>query len=407
MTLTMQTWLSVIGIGEDGLAGLSPIARSLLDRADIIVGGDRHLAMLPNDDPREQLSWTSPLDATLDEILRRRGQSVCVLASGDPMCHGIGVTLTRRIPLAEMTIISAPSAFSLACARLGWSLAEVETFSLTNRPVATIATALSPDAHLLVLSANKTTPAHVATLLTQRGFGRSKITVLEHMGGIQERQVEGIANTWDLQNVSDLNTLAIVCHADPGTVPLSRIVGLPDDAYHHDGQLTKREVRSITLSTLAPLPGELLWDVGAGCGSIAIEWLRSHPRCRAIAIERHPTRLQMIADNASALGVPHLKLVEGDAPTALQELPQPDAIFVGGGATADRLLDICWNALRPGGRLVVNAVTIESEQIVLHYHGLYGGDLIRIGIQRAAAIGTFLGWKPLIPVTQWKAIKPL
>ncbi len=402
----MQTWLSVIGIGEDGLTGLSPIARSLVDQAEVLVGGDRHLAMLPQDDLRERLSWTSPIDVTIDEILHRRGQHVCVLASGDPMCHGIGVTLTRRIPLSEMMIIPAPSAFSLACARLGWSLAEVETFSLTNRPVSTIAPALSPDAHLLILSANKTTPAHVATLLTQRGFGRSKITVLEHMGGIQERQIEGTAHKWDLQNVSDLNTLAIVCSADPGTVPLSRTVGLPDDAYHHDGQLTKREVRAITLSTLAPLPGELLWDVGAGCGSIGIEWLRSHPRCRAIAIERHPTRLQTIADNASALGVPHLKIIEGDAPTALQELPQPNAIFIGGGVTADRLLDVCWNALRPGGRLVVNAVTIESEQIVLQYHRLYGGDLIRIGIQRVDAIGTFLGWKPLIPVTQWKAIKP-
>ncbi len=403
----MQTWLSVIGIGEDGIAGLSQIARSLLDRAEVLVGGTRHLAMLPQDDRREKLAWSSPLEATVDEIIRRRGQAVCVLASGDPMCHGVGVTLTRRIPISEMIIVPAPSAFSLACARLGWSLAEVETFSLTNRPVSTIATALSPDARLLILSANKTTPHHVAELLTQRGFGRSKITILEHMGGIQERQTEATANTWDIQNLSDLNTLAIVCRADPGTVPLSRTVGLPDDAYHHDGQLTKREVRSITLSTLAPLPGELLWDVGAGCGSIAIEWLRSHSRCRAIAIERHPTRLQYIADNASALGVPHLKIVAGDAPTVLQDLPQPDAIFIGGGATADRLLELCWSALRPGGRLVVNAVTIESEQIVLQSQRLYGGDLIRIGIQRADAIGSFLGWKPLIPVTQWKSVKPL
>ncbi len=403
----MQTWLSVIGIGEDGIAGLGQIARSLLDLAEVIVGGDRHLAMLPKDDRRKKLAWASPLDATLDEILRLRGQSICVLASGDPMCHGIGVTLTRRIPISEMIIIPAPSAFSLACARLGWPLAEVETFSLTNRPVSTIITALSPNSRLLILSANKTTPAHVAELLTQRGFGCSKITLLEHMGGTQERQTEGTANTWDIQDLSDLNTLAILCIADPSTVPLSRTVGLPDDAYHHDGQLTKREVRSITLSTLAPLPGELLWDVGAGCGSIAIEWLRSHPRCCAIAIERHPTRLKYIADNASTLGVPHLKIVAGDAPTVLQDLPQPDAIFIGGGVTVDRLLDFCWRALRPGGRLVVNAVTIESEQMILQYQRLYGGDLIRIGIQRAEAIGSFLGWKPLIPVTQWKAIKPL
>ena len=403
----MQTWLSVVGIGEDGIAGLSQIARSLLDQAVVVVGGDRHLAMLPKNDPRERLAWASPLEGTIAQILHRRGQNVCVLASGDPMCHGVGVTLTRHIPLTEMKIIPAPSAFSLACARLGWPLADIETFSLTHRPVSTIVPALAPDARLIILSANRNTPAHVANLLTQRGFGRSQITILEHMGGLQERQTECTANAWGIQNLSDLNTLAIVCHADPATVLLSRTAGLPDDAYHHDGQLTKREVRSLTLSTLAPLPGELLWDVGAGCGSIAIEWSRTHVRCRAIAIERHPIRLQHIADNALALGVPQLKIVAGEAPAALQDLPQPDAIFIGGGVTIDRLLEVCWTALRPGGRLVVNAVTIESEQIVLQSQQLYGGDLVRIGIQRVAPIGSFSGWKPLIPVTQWKAIKPL
>ncbi|MDB9512120.1 precorrin-6y C5,15-methyltransferase (decarboxylating) subunit CbiE [Kamptonema animale CS-326] len=408
-----QKWLSVVGIGEDGLSGLTAIAQSLIDSAKFIVGGARHLAMLPKDD-REKLVWTSPIEATIDEIIRRQGQPVCILASGDPMCHGIGVTLTRRIPISQITIIPAASAFSLACARLGWPLAEIETFSLTNRPIAAIASAFYPGARLLVLSADKHTPAKVAAILTERGFGDSQIAVLERMGGELERVIEGIAATWEATDLADLNTIAIAIRraegiaalATPGTFLLPRISGLPDSAFHHDGQLTKREVRAITLSTLAPIPGELLWDVGAGCGSIAIEWMRSHRHCRAIAIERHPTRLQYIADNAAALGVPNLKIVAGEAPEALKDLPQPDAIFIGGGATTDTLFETCWNALRSHGRLVVNAVTIESELKVLQWHSQYGGELIRISIDRTVAIGSFLSWKPSAPITQWIAFKP-
>ncbi|NQE38358.1 precorrin-6y C5,15-methyltransferase (decarboxylating) subunit CbiE [Microcoleus asticus] len=401
----MHKWLSVVGIGEDGLSGLSAIARCLLDRSQVVVGGARHLAMLPTDDTREQLLWASPLQATVDEIIRRRGQSVCVLASSDPMCHGIGVTLSRQIPISEMTVIPAASAFSLACARLGWALADVETFSLTNRPIASIALALSPGARLLVLSGDRHTPGKVAELLTQRGFGSSLMTVFERMGGNSERRMEGVAAAWNAADLADLNTIAIAVAADRETLLFPRTAGLPDAAYRHDGQLTKREVRAVTLSALAPIPGELLWDVGAGCGSIAIEWMRSHPRCRAIAIERHPTRLQYIAENASTLGVPELEIVAGEAPEALTNLPQPDAIFIGGGVTAETVLETCWNALGEGGRLVVNAVTVESEFKVLQWHDRYGGELIRIGIQRVGAIGSFQGWKPLVPVTQWAVVK--
>ncbi|MEG4230417.1 precorrin-6y C5,15-methyltransferase (decarboxylating) subunit CbiE [Microcoleus sp. N9_B2] len=402
---SMHKWLSVVGIGEDGLSGLSPIARSLLDRSKIVVGGARHLAMLPTDDTREKLVWASPLQTTIDDIIRRRGESVCVLASGDPMCHGIGVTLSRRIPISEMTVIPAASAFSLACARLGWALADVETFSLTNRPIASIALALSPGARLLVLSADRHTPGKVADLLTLRGFGSSLMTVFERMGSEAERRIEGVAAAWNVADLADLNTIAIVVAADRQTLILPRTAGLPDAAYRHDGQLTKREVRAVTLSALAPIPGELLWDVGAGCGSIAIEWMRSHRSCRAIAIERHPTRLEYIAENASKFGVPELKIVAGDAPEALANLPQPDAIFIGGGVTAEGLLETCWNALGEGGRLVVNAVTVESELTVLQWHSLHGGELIRIGIQRTGAIGSFVGWKPLAPITQWAVVK--
>jgi precorrin-6Y C5,15-methyltransferase (decarboxylating) len=401
----MHKWLSIVGIGEDGLAGVSAVARSLIAQAEVLVGGDRHLAMLPADDAREKLTWTSPIAASLEAILRRRGQSVCVLASGDPMCYGIGVALTRRLAVTEMTIIPAPSAFSLACARLGWSLTDVETISLCGRDPALLHAVLYPQARVLVLSAGSHTPAIVAKSLTQHGFGNSHITVLERLGGAHERLVEGIAASWNATQIAALNTIAITCLADPGVTGWSRLAGLPDTAYHHDGQLTKREVRAITLAALAPVPGQLLWDVGAGCGSIGIEWMRTHPRCRAIAIESHPTRLQYIADNAAALGTPHLKIIAGEAPAALKDFPPPDAVFIGGGLTTENLLATCWQALPTSGRLVANAVTVESEQMLLQWHSQWGGELTRIAIQRAAPIGKFLGWQAMVPVTQWAVTK--
>ncbi len=401
----MNKWLSIVGIGEDGLAGLNPIARSLLAQAQVVVGGTRHLAMLPPDDPREQVPWTAPIMTSVEAIMRRRGQLICILASGDPMCYGIGVTLTRHVAPAEMTIVPAPSAFSLACARLGWPATEVEMVSLCGRDPALLHAVLYPGARVLVLSAGSHTPALVAAQLTQRGYGNSVLTVLERMGGVHERLVSGTAAAWNAADVAALNTIAITCIADPGVTGLSRCAGLPDTAYHHDGQLTKREVRAVTLAALAPLPGQLLWDVGAGCGSMGIEWMRSAPRCRAIAIEPHPTRLQYIADNAAALGTPELKIIAGEAPAALQDLPSPDAVFIGGGLTTENLLATCWQALRTGGRLVTNAVTIESEQVLLHWHSQRGGELTRIAIQRAEPIGQFLGWKAKAPVTQWTVTK--
>ncbi|WP_404789109.1 precorrin-6y C5,15-methyltransferase (decarboxylating) subunit CbiE [Altericista sp. CCNU0014] len=398
----LPKWLSVIGIGEDGLSGLSPVARSLLNCADVLVGGDRHLAFVPPDG-RERLIWTSPIHDSIREILNRKGQQVCVLASGDPLCFGIGVALLREIPIAEMAIVPAPSAFSLARARLGWSATEVETLSLCGRPPALLNAYLYPNAKLLILSEGRHTPKRVAELLTQRGFGPSAMTVLERLGGPQERLVSGTAAAWTQTDLADLNAIAVHCDPNPSLRPLSRLPGLPDDAYRHDGQLTKREVRAVTLSTLAPLPGELLWDVGAGCGSISIEWMRSHPRCRAIAVEK--SRIASIADNAVSLGAPNLQIVEGTAPHALKDLPQPDAIFIGGGATAEGLFETCWSALKPGGRLVANAVTLEGEQKLFEWHRQVGGTFTRIGIQRAEPVGKFLGWRSLATVTQWAVIK--
>ncbi|MDB9374899.1 precorrin-6y C5,15-methyltransferase (decarboxylating) subunit CbiE [Nodularia sphaerocarpa] len=400
-----RKWLSIVGIGEDGLQGLSAIARSLIDQAEVIFGGDRHLAMLPPDDPRPKIAWTSPISTSIAEIIRRRGESICVLASGHPFCYGVGVTLTRQIPLEEMTIIPAPSTFSLACAKLGWSFTETETLSLCGRPASLLQSYIYPNAKLLILSEGKDTPAIVAEILTNRGYGGSKITVLEHLGGIHERIIEGTAADWHETEIAPLNAIAVNCIADTGVIPLPRLPGLPDNAYHHDGQLTKSEVRAVTLAKLAPTPGELLWDVGAGCGSISIEWMRTHSRCGAIAIEQNSSRLGYIADNAAALGTPHLKIISGKAPLILQDLPTPDAIFIGGGVTAPGLFDICWNALRPGGRLVANVVTVEGEQILFKWYEQVGGSLTRIAIQRAEPIGKFLGWRAMSPVTQWRGIK--
>ena len=396
-------WLSVIGIGAAGIAELSPSARGLIDRATLIVGGQRHLDMLDSHQPK--LVWESPIASSIAAILKYRGTPVCVLASGDPLWYGIGVTLLRYISIEEMTIIPAPSTFSLACAKLGWSLAAVETLSLCGRSPDFLSGILAPNSQLLILSAGAQTPQLVADLLTQRGYGDSQITVLENLGGTQERVSSDIARSWSKSDVAALNIIAVECCIDSITTPLNRLPGLPDSAYHHDGQLTKREVRAMTLAALAPISGELLWDVGAGCGSIGIEWLRSHPKCQAIAIEQHSHRLQFIADNMAALGTPHLQLVQGKAPTALANLPTPDAIFIGGGVTAPELLATCWTALRSGGRLVANAVTVESELQLLQWQQQVGGELTRIAIQRTQSIGGFLGWKPLIPVTQLVVVK--
>jgi precorrin-6B C5,15-methyltransferase / cobalt-precorrin-6B C5,C15-methyltransferase len=398
--------ISIVGIGDDGITGLSAVARTHVERADILVGGARHLATIPTVHQQERWQWSSPIDLTIDRIVSEGDRSICILASGDPMCYGIGTTLLKYISNDRTIVIPAVSAFSLACARLGWSWPEVETVSLCGRDPNLLAALLYPHAKILALSADRTTAAIVAELLTLRGYGESTITVLEHLGGERERQLSGIAKTWQHEDLADLNTIAIACEMpDRSAAIIGRSPGLPDCSYHHDGQLTKREVRAITLSSLSPRPGELLWDVGSGCGSIAIEWMRSDPRCRAIAIERHPARLDYIATNAAVLGVPNLQIIDGQAPAILAGLSAPDAIFIGGGLTVPGLFDACWSALKPRGRLVVNAVTVETELKLFEYQQQWGGNLTRIAIQRAEPLGKFLGWKGLSSVTHWMAIK--
>jgi precorrin-6Y C5,15-methyltransferase (decarboxylating) len=399
-----RPWLSVVGLGEEGLAGLSAAALALVEDAELLIGGERHLAMLP-EDGRERLAWPSPLSALLDEIERRRGARVCVLASGDPLWYGVGVSLLKRIPRAEMIILPGRSAFSLAAARLGWSLAEVDCLTLHGRPLSLLQPFVQPGARLLILSEDARTPAAVAALLTDYGYGESFLTVLEHLDGAKERRLDGRAEAWTAKDIADLNTLAVDCVAGPDAVLLPRTPGLPDEAFRHDGQMTKREVRAVTLAALAPVAGQLLWDVGAGCGSVAVEWLRAAPRSRAIAIERQAERRAMIADNAVCLGTPGLQVLAGEAPAALEGLEPPDAIFIGGGTSNASLIAACWGALKPGGRLVANAVTLEGEQALLTWQKLHGGRLTRIAISRAEPVGPFRGWRPMMPVTQFASIK--
>ena len=401
----MKPWLSIVGLGEDGLDGVSIAGRLLIDQAEVLVGAARHLAMAPADHPAERLQWSSPLDDTIAEILERRGRRVCILATGDPLWYGIGATLSQVLDVAEMTVIPSPSAFSLACARLAWPLAETDCFTLHGRSLDLLRLHLAPGARLVMLATDGDSPAQIAALLRDAGYGKSPITVLEHMAGADERRLEGIAESWDEPPVAALNTVAVECRAGADAAIRSRIPGLPDQAYENDGQLTKRETRAITLAALAPLPGQHLWDVGAGCGSIAIEWLRAAQNAAATAIERDPERGAMIARNASALGVPGLEIINAAAPDALIGLEPPDAVFIGGGVSFG-LIETCWNALPTGGRLVANAVTIEGEAALAEARTTFGGDLARIAISRAEPLGSLSGWRALAPVTQWSVVKP-
>ncbi|VVN13229.1 Precorrin-6Y C(5,15)-methyltransferase [decarboxylating] [Pseudomonas fluorescens] len=400
----MTPWLTVVGIGEDGFKGLGKNARHALLRASKIVGAQRQLDLLPTCIRSERQHWPSPF--SLDAVLALRGEPVCVLASGDPMFFGVGASLARQLPGDEMLILPAPSSCSLAAARMGWPLQDVVTLSVVARPIAALTAQLFSGVRLLVLSNDGQSPAAIAALLRERGFGPSRLTVLEHLGGEAERRIEGVAQEWADPLIADLNLIAIECIAGPNTPRLSRLAGLPDSAFKHDGQLTKRDVRAITLARLAPVPGELLWDVGAGSGSIGVEWMRAHPSCRALAIEADEGRQLLIEHNRDALGVPGLQLIRGKAPQALTGLERPDAIFIGGGVTREGVLETCWAQLKPGGRLIANAVTLQSEMTLMAWREQHGGELTRLHIAQAQPLGDFDTWRQALPITLLDVVKP-
>lgn len=396
-------WLSVVGIGEDGLSGLSPGARFLIDEAEVLFGGERHLGFVPNS-TAEKVRWSSPLSESFQRLEAHRGRRVTVLASGDPMWFGIGATLAPRYSSEEMQIVPAPSAFSLAAARMGWPLDNVLCRTIHGRTTENLRTAFFPGARILALTHDHTSPSKVATLLCGDGFSRSRMVVLAHMGGKLEQHFSGSAAEWTL-SVPDFHTLAIEVVADKDTIPRSCIPGLPDDAFVHDGKLTKQDIRAATLAKLAPCPGQILWDVGAGCGSVGIEWMRAAKNAHSIAIEPNVKRRSTLSTNALALGTPDLEIVPERAPDCLRQLRQPDAIFIGGGLTAKDMVGVCHEHLNSGGRLVANAVTLESEQVLLSSYEKYGGSLVRLSLAHASPVGGFHGWRPAMPVTQWSLVK--
>lgn len=400
----MRPWLSIVGVGEEGFAALSPAARTLLEQATLIVGGARHLALI-GDTAAKRLQWPSPLSDAIPQILVQRGEPTVVLASGDPFFYGVGDLLSRHITSEEIFCVPSPSAFSLAAARLKWSQQDCALISLHGRAFERIAPYLQPRARIIALSWDETTPARLAEYLDARGMGDSRLHVLEHLGGPNERVRETRAKDFRFNEVAALNTVAIEVQADSGARIIPLAPGLPDDWFENDGQLTKREIRAVTLSALAPRKGETLWDIGAGSGSISIEWMLRDPANRAVAIERDAERAARISRNALALGVPDLRIVTGAAPQALAGLAPPDAIFIGGGADG-QMLQSAWSALPGGARIVVNAVTIETQALLSQNYAEKGGELIHLQISRARPVGRFHGLDPAMAVMQWRATKP-
>ncbi|WP_425053222.1 precorrin-6y C5,15-methyltransferase (decarboxylating) subunit CbiE [Psychromarinibacter sp. S121] len=398
----MTPWLHIVGIGEDGLAGLTPATRAVVEAADVIVGGDRHHD-LSGAVKAERIAWPSPFDAMIDTIRSLKGRRAVILVTGDPLWFSVGARIGRAIDPSEITYHPQLSAFQLAAARMGWSLADVETLTVHGRPVEQMIAFIQPDARLLILTTGEDTPARIAAFLAERGFGASKMTVLAAMGGEREQRFDGVAESWSHQ-VPAFNTLAVECIAAPDAALLPRVPGLSDDLFRHDGTMTKQEIRAATLAKLMPMRGALLWDIGTGCGSVAVEWMRAARYARAIGIEPRADRREMAAANALALGAPRLELIAGDAPEALTGLEAPDAIFIGGGMSS-AVFQAAWAALKPLGRLVANAVTLESEAELIALHKEHGGQLVKLQVNRAEPVGSLTGWRPLMPVTQWSLVK--
>lgn len=392
----------VVGLGADGWDGLTVAAQRELESAHVIYGSARQIDLLAP--VRAELRpWASPMSKHLRDVLAgAEPEPVHILASGDPMFHGVGASIVKQVGAQHVRIIPAVSSASLAAARLGWDLSTTSIRSIVDRPLDSILSAVTDDVRLLILSRDETSPAHIAELLTTHGFGWSQVTVLEQLGSDRERHVTGIARTWGAPVVDRLNLVAVHC-VGPA---VSSQAGLPDADFSNDGQLTKQGVRALTVTALRPAQRQLMWDVGAGAGSIAIEWLRTDPSCTAIAFESDPVRRERIARNAADMGVSGNLTVLGRAPGDFEHAPDPDTIFIGGGVTAPGMVDGCWEALLDGGRMVANAVTIESEAVLVRWRSLVGGTLRRFHFDHAEPLGSMTTWRPTLPVTQWIADKP-
>lgn len=392
--------IEVVGIGAAGWDSLGGPERALVLAAERVLGGSRHLDLLPAVPGQERRPWPADLRGALPSLVAgHEDRPVVVLASGDPLLAGVGSTLVDLLGADVVRVHPAVSSVALAAARLGWAAGTYAVVRLRGDDVDLVRRELHPGGRVLVLSRDAGTPAEVAALLVADGYADSTLTVLGDLGAAHESRVDVVASAWAGPG-PDLNVVAVQCVAGPDARPASWAPGLPDSVYDSDGQLSKRDVRASALAHLQPRPGALLWDVGAGAGSVAVEWMRAHPTCRAVAVEQHEARVERIRRNAARLGVPGLRTVLGAAPEALAGLPAPDAVFVGGGAS-EAVLDAVWAALRPGGRLVVHAVTQETEMLVANRRRAHGGTLTRIAVEHLEAIGGYHGWKPARAVVQW------
>ncbi|GHC26431.1 precorrin-6Y methyltransferase [Kushneria pakistanensis] len=404
-----DTWLSIVGIQESGAEELCEKARQAVTQAEVVFGGSRHLALTATLIRGTPIAWPSPLSEGINQLLALRGRRVCVLASGDPFHYGIGSTLSEYIPASEMEVFPAPSAFSLACARLGWPLQRSRLLSLHGRAMSRLNGHLYQGVRIVALTSDGAAPAQIADMLTERNMGESRMTVLEALDGPHEHIVSFTAKAlarepreFDALNVVALEIMQQGEGAVGGLAP-----GRSDSLFEHDGQITRRDVRAMTLGRLSPRPGERLWDIGAGAGSIAIEWLLTDESLEAVAIERDDARCQRIRRNADTFGVPRLEIAQGEAPGVLERLATPQAIFVGGGVSNMALMARCFDVLAPGGRLVANAVTLESELALGECHRLLGGELMRLSLEQTAPLGSMIGWTPARTITQWVWTKPM
>lgn len=394
-------WLTIVGWGESGTTGLTPASKEALEQAEIVFGAKRHVGLLPDLDA-DVREWPVPFAEGIPLLLAERDRRVVMLVSGDPFWFGAGTVLARHLASDEWRAIPTASTFSLAAARLGWGLESTCCLGLHAAPLTRIRPYLQPGQRLLVLLRDGAAVADIAERMTRYGFGATTLHILEALGGERERVRIVLAN--DPLPVDIQHPVAVGLDVAGEGTAIPRTPGLPDEFFEHDGQITKQRIRAMTLSALAPRAGERLWDIGTGSGSVAIEWLLADPENQAIGFERSEERAARARQNASELGVDWLQVVEGAVPGTLEGQSLPDAVFIGGGLTA-ALLETLWQRLPEGVRIVANAVTLESEALLAHWHDAKGGDLCRIELAEAGPIGRRRGWKSSYPIVQWRVTR--
>lgn len=400
--------IEVVGVQASGISTLPEDLRELVRSAAVVVGSPRLLRDLPEREGRQKVMWPSPLLPAIDSMLTELSagpQPVAVLATGDPLDSGIATTIIKRLGADAVRVHPAVGSVALARARMGWPAQETDVRSLVSAPAYAVRSMLTPGRRLLLLSADETTPRQVAEQLVEAGWGDARLSVLGDLGATSESRSDLTAAEL-VTGGHDMPRLNVIAVALPDAGPtLGTAPGRPDDSYENDGQLSKQEVRACAIAALRPAPGQLLWDLGAGAGSVAIEWALHDPRCRAIAVERDSERAERINRNAQLAGTPAVQVVNQPIDASLAGLPTPDAVFIGGGADA-QVVEAAWQALAPGGRLVVHTVTLDTEAVVIEAMRRHGGELRRISIERAEALGRFLSWKPARPVVEWSVTKP-